>query len=351
MRHCRAPHQRDSLSLGSRVGRYAEARGLLLSLRWCALCLLGSLLTLAGCSDDNGEGEAAVQGARTSPSGTTPSAAGDSNLSGRLMFSRFDESSHTFISTHVSRPDGSQETAIAMPGPEGGGRWSRSGKQIAVMTVLADDRIGTAIITPEGAVTRVLDIPDDSLNLVCTVWSPDDSRLACEAWDASDPLRGGIYTVQSSDGADLVRLTKSPPDAADLPGDFAPDGSHLVFKRGVGEEPGALMTVPADGGKPRQLSPQLVEDPGRYSPDGKTLLTSAGGAIVLLNHAGRRIGQIAEEGHFLFGPVWSPDGGYIAFSGATSGPFADIYTSLPDGTDQHQVTSTPDNEIGIEWGP
>jgi Tol biopolymer transport system component len=311
--------------------------------------LLGCLLAFAACGE-GGLKEPAVQSSPASPSQTNPAEAGDSDLSGRLLFSRFDVSSHTFISTHVSRPDGSEETEIALPGPEGGGRWSRAGTHIAVMTMLADNRIGTAIITPDGTVTRVLDIPDDDLNLPCTVWSPDDSRLACEGWDEADPSRSGIYTVRSSDGGDLVRLTKPPSDATDVPGDYSPDGKKVLFKRGAAEADGTLMIVPAAGGKHQAFWHETVEDPGRYSPDGKTVLTSSGGAILLLDNSGHRVGRIADESQYLFGAVWSPDGSHIAFSGATSGPFADIYTSLPDGTDRHRATSTPDNEIVVEWG-
>ncbi len=46
------------------------------------------------------------------------------------------------------------------------------------MTILDDDRVGTAIIGPDGTVDRILEIPDETLNAVCTVWSPDDTRLA-----------------------------------------------------------------------------------------------------------------------------------------------------------------------------
>lgn len=81
------------------------------------------------------------------------------------MFSRFNEATHTFVSTHTARPDGSDETALALPGPEGGGRWSRSGREIAVMTVLADERIGTAIFSPDGTVVRVLESPDESAHV------------------------------------------------------------------------------------------------------------------------------------------------------------------------------------------
>ena len=312
-----------------------ERRRELVSLRCRSVgLLLGCLLALAGC----GEG------------GTSPSEAGDGDLSGRLLFSRFDENTHTFVSTHISRPDGSEETDVVMPGPEGGGRWSRSGTHIAVMTILDDKRIGTAIITPDGTVARVLDIPDDTLNLVCTVWSPDDTRLACEAWDEADPSRGGIYTVRSSDGGELVRLTTSPPGMSDLPDDYSPDGAHVLFTRAFGEALGTLMVVSVAGGEPQPFSTEEV-DGGRYSRDGKTVLTSAGGAILLLDNTGHPVSQIADEdGGSLFGAVWSPDGSHIAFSRFTSGPYSDIYTSLPDGTNRNQVTSTPDNEIVVEWG-
>jgi TolB protein len=237
-----------------------------------------------------------------------------------------------------------------MPGDEGGGRWSRSGDRIAVTRVLADDRIGTAILAPDGTVERLLDIPDDSLNLACTVWSPDDKRLACEGWDEQEPSRSGIYTVRSSDGGGMVRLTKTPHNLVDFVGDYSPDGTMFLFKRTTDEDPGPLMVVPSAGGDTTRLSDLDVEDPGRYSPDGKTILTSAGGHVVLLDASGQEISRDDQDGTYLFGPVWSPDGDYIAYSGTSSGFHADIYTSRPDGSDRHQVTSTPDNEIRVEWG-
>lgn len=331
--------------------------------RVCAAVCLGGFLALAGCGQNNSDdaspeptdtptskdGSAAHSNA-TATNETGSPASGDPNLAGHLLFSRFDESTHTFLSTHISRADGSGETEVAMPGPEGGGRWSWSGDDIAVMTVLPDDRIGTAIIKPDGTIKRVLKIPDASLNLVCTVWSPDDKRLACEGFDETNPLRSGIYSVRSSDGGGLVRLTKTPADLVDLPGDYSPDGTQFLFKRTTEEDPGPLMVVPAAGGQTKPLSDLLVEDPGRYSRDGNTILTSSDGYIVLLNAAGLEISRFAhEEGTYLFGATWSPDDSHIAYSGNT-GSASDIYTSLPDGTDQHQVTSTTDNEIRVEWG-
>ena len=217
------------------------------------------------------------------------------------------------------------------------------------MTVLPDGRIGTAIIGSDGSVARVLAIPDPTLNVSCTVWSRDDTRLACESWDDANPSRGGIYTVRASDGGDLQRLTSPPDGFKDLPGDFAPDGS-FVFKRYPGDEgPGPLLLVDASGHEPRQLSPSAMEDAGRFSPDGSAIVTSAGGHLEVLDLDGTVVHRIEVPGSSLFGPAWSPDGTRIAFSLSSSGPFADIYTSLPDGTDRQQVTRTSENEIAIDW--
>ena len=235
-----------------------------------------------------------------------------------------------------------------MPWIEGLGRWSRSGTEITVVTQLPDGRFGTAIIDPHGNVLRVLEIRDPRLNLACSAWSADDARLACEGWDVTDPSRSGIYSVRASDGKGLKRLTTTPEGSTDLPGDYAPDG-QLVFKRAIGESEGPLMLVDATGGAARPVGGSF-QDAGRFSPDGTSIANSAGGSILVVDLEGNVLESITETGAFLFGPAWSPDGAYLAYSRGKGGPFADIFTSLVDGSDQRQVTSTPDNEINVDWG-
>ncbi len=270
---------------------------------------------------------------------------------GRLLFSRFTEATHTFNGLFVAQTDGSAETAVPLPWTEGGGRWSRSGKEIAVPTLLADGRVGTAIITTDGTVLRVLSIPDATLNLPCTIWSRDDTRLACEGWDDSDASRTGIYTVSASDGSDMQRLTTPPAGKHDLPGDYSSDG-QFVFKRHSGDEgPGPLMLVDANGGEPRLLYDGPMGDAGSFSPDGRSIVTSSNGTLLVIDLDGQVVHRISIDNHVTFGPVWSPDGTRIAFSLTTPGQYvADIYTSLPDGTDRQRVTNTADNEINVDWG-
>ncbi len=110
------------------------------------------------------------------------------------------------------------------------------------------------------------------------------------------------------------------------------------------------MIVDALGGEPHLLSETQFEDPGRFSPDGNSVLTSADGEIMLVGLDGTVVETIAEPGAYLFGPVWSPDGEWIAFSRGMGGPVADVFTSKVDGSGRAQVTDTAANEIRVEWG-
>ena len=119
-----------------------------------------------------------------------------------------------------------------------------------------------------GLFVRVLDIPDETLNLPCVVWSPYDARLVCQGWDDGDPTRSGIDTVQSSDGGDVVRVTTPPGGMTDFPGDWS-SNDDIVFNRASGDSyDGPLLLVKASGGDPSELMSTSVANSGCFSPDG-----------------------------------------------------------------------------------
>ena len=311
---------------------------------------LGSLaIALAACSQGIPSAGSAGPSAFSSLPSSSAAAAPPVGLEGGwLKFTRFDEGSHTFQSDHLIHPDGSGEADLPVPGTEGGARFSHDGKHLAVITVHDDDRVGTAIIQPDGTVERVLDLPEGHLNLACLVWSPDDERLACEGF-SDNPSDSGVYSVRASDGGDVVRLTHARNGENDAPGDYSPDGTQLLFARGAEGGPLFLLDLSGEIRKP-QTMPGIYEDAGRFSLDGQSILTSSGGTLFVLDLDGKPLFTIRETGAYLFNAVWSPSGEWIAYSRAVSGPHADIFISRPDGSERWQVTSTPDNEIGVEWG-
>ena len=304
-----------------------------------------------GCSgNDSGPEASPTTSAPTTATSLTPSAPPQAaKLPGTLIYSDFTEVNHTFMGTFIVSTDGSGAHEVPMPSSEGGAAWSPDGESLAV-PVLQGERVTTAIIRADGTVLKTFRPLRSGLNLVCTVWAPDGSRLACEGFNDSDPASRGIYSVRASDGGDVVRMTTSADGLVDSPGSWTSDGSRLVFKRSADEADGQLFMVGADGGRPTVLVDDPVEDAGSISPDGRTLLTSGGGKLLVYSITGELIREISDDGAYLFGAVWSPDGRHIAYSRAVGGPYADLWVALPDGTDAGRVADVDGNAINVDWG-
>jgi Tol biopolymer transport system component len=121
-----------------------------------------------------------------------------------------------------------------------------------------------------------------------------------------------------TDGSDRHELTFSPIEAS-LPR-WSPDGSQIAF---TAHEPGKtwqIYIVPAEGGKPDQLTSGDHDnlDP-TWSPDGNSLAfgwnnfdvrDSQENAIHILDLKTRRVTALPDSVR-LFSPRWSPDGRYL----------------------------------------
>ena len=96
---------------------------------------------------------------------------------------------------------------------------------------------------------------DPTLFTACLQWSPDGKRLACGGFGEPDSSRNGIYTIRSSDGGGLTRMTSNP-GGEDMPGDYSPDGKRLVFARfDQNGDPVGLYVVKTDGSHLRPITP------------------------------------------------------------------------------------------------
>jgi Tol biopolymer transport system component len=285
-----------------------------------------------------------------------PASAKVSGSNGRIVFGRYDPTVGDFHIFTV-KPDGTNEKQL-LPGVAECPRWSPDGEKIQVCVFNARGLLRSATLRPDGSDFNLLDNPDPSLNLACWAWS-SRGRLACESWDDAHPDRTpGIFTVRSSDGGGLVRVTTNPFGGHDIPDDYSPDGTRIVFGR---DNPSlqqfALFVVNVDGSDLRQISPwQSDFGSASWSPDGKWILTDNGqGGLYVVHPDGTGkhsiILQTGPGKSFAFESGWSPDGKRIVFSQylASTG-HVDIFTARANGTDLRQVTNTPDNEEFADWG-
>ena len=247
------------------------------------------------------------------------------------------------------------------------GQWSPDGTRIA----MGLDCCGAGVLNfDSGSFTPLhLDTLYPSLFLGCGVWSPDGARLACEG-GFIDPTLQGVYTVRSSDGGDLQRIT-SDPFGDDCPSDYSPNGKRLVVTVGPPDGPPALFIVNLDGTGRQQITPSGMGFNfcnGSWSPQGNEILFSAHvpnfgyhSSIWVVHTDGSGLRQIPVPGCGgpnadpnaigCFNPTWSPDGKKIVFGRRQGNAQSDLYTASADGSGLFQVTNTPNiDEAGGDWG-
>src|SRR4249920_3205169 len=152
-------------------------------------------------------------------------------------------------------PDGTDLQFLA--NDTAAGQWTPDGTTIAIFGGYLDLDTGayTDLHLPDGL------YPD--LFLFCGVWSPNGARLACEGFGQAAGSLNGVYSIRSSDGGDLQRVTTAQYD--DCPPDYAPNGNRLL----VGNGP--LSVVQSNGNGLHQITPLgmfLDFCSGSWSPQG-----------------------------------------------------------------------------------
>jgi len=274
-------------------------------------------------------------------------------------------------------PDGSDSQLLANDAETG--QWSPDGTRLACCGGVMNPDTGIV----GGPTFDLLQLLYPDRLLFCGVWSPSGARLACEGGflDQTDATGGvsqlqGVYTVRSSDGGDLQRVTSNS-DAwgDDCPGDYSPNGKRVVFIR-ASSTGLALFTVRLDGTALRQITPSsmsLVFNCGNWSPQGNEIVFTARVApsdratLWLVHSDGTGLHRIPVAGcggvanlpdgtrnpdaAGCVEPSWSPDGRKILFSRQQGSGQSDAYIVNPDGSHLFQLTHTPDiSEGGGSWG-
>jgi dipeptidyl aminopeptidase/acylaminoacyl peptidase len=158
-----------------------------------------------------------------------------------------------------------------------------------------------------------------------------------------------LYRVQD-DGTGERDLT---PTGA-TGGDWSPDGSRIVFSAPAGTE-SALYVMNADGSEPRPLGVRGIRP--RWSSDGRSILFSADGMVMVMAADGTGAASIGEG----YTPDWSPDGTEIAFSRIDRSRCvadlfcpSDIFVAAKDGSGLRKVASAANasDDLGSpDWSP
>jgi WD40 repeat protein len=133
-------------------------------------------------------------------------------------------------------------------------------------------------------------------------WSPDGDRLAFASGDA-------VLFTMSAEGEGLDEVL----DDAYQP-DWTPDGEQIVFVRHPAREggwDGVVSVVNSDGHGLRRIVDRGTWNDPHVSPDGSevTFVDDRGIFVAAMKGGNPRL--LVRDG---YGPAWSPDGRYIAFS-------------------------------------
>jgi Tol biopolymer transport system component len=327
--------------------------------------VLIAVVLLAACSD------ATSPRSPDSPEPTTTDA--PAAPAGQIAFSRGtsimagDEEKVVY----TVNPDGSDLQPLFEDGPSSRPRWSPDGTEIHIFC--CGDGMAAHILDPDTGDLRTLPQPDPKVETFCGgSWSPDGKRLTCAGFGVDDPSRNGIYSIRSSDGGGLKRITSNP-GGFDAAGDYSPDGERLVFIRFKDERPVGFFVTNVDGSGLQQLTPEdmILDDSGfagSWSPTGYQILIvalaseDAHKAIWVVNADGSSPHQLpitpACGGPFsdptsagCYSPSWSPDGSKIAFTRSSpDGNEENIYTVNADGSGLFPVTDGGGDD-DPDWGP
>jgi Tol biopolymer transport system component len=302
-----------------------------------------------------------------------PAGAKPPGVNGQILFGRFDPAQGDTV-IYTANPDGSHEQQLlpfALECPH----WSADGSRI--VTCGLPDGSSALIINPDTGNLREVFPSDPTLFLACPLPSPDGQRLACEQFDQpADPSRAGIYSIRSTDGGGLIRITSNP-GGSDSPGDYSPNGKRLVFGRSdQNGEPVGLFVVNVNGTGLKQITQTgtLFSTTGAWSPQGNEIIfsrhvsDSVRSSIWVVHADGSGLHEIQVQGVACGGafsdptsksclePRWSPDGKKIVFDifNADTGQ-RNIYTAHADGSGLFQVTHAPSPVLGEgdqfpDWG-
>lgn len=286
------------------------------------------------------------------PPPLTPGTGEGPEPTGKVAFYAFRDGDQEI---YVMNPDGSDQRNLTNnPAQDFEPDWSPDGKQIAFVS----DRDGSAhLYVMNGDGSDVRRLTEGSGGYLSPRWSPDGQLIAFS--------RSGTPMVMEADGSNIRTVMEPEPESTASPckapgfiGGWSPDSTHITYysasvTRGIGE----VCTIALDGS---DLQVVVSEPPGLHT---EPVWSNDGGylayrSIRAENHDVYVIDlETGEERRLTDGPrvdaepEWSPDDEWIAFVSYRDYPNSDIYIMRKDGSDVRRLTTDPAKDTYPIWAP
>ena len=252
--------------------------------------------------------------------------------------------------------------------------WSPDSSKL-LLSVHPQDTARPATANPDGSGLTLLDhYPNLDQTLSCGFWSPGGARFLCKSAEDGNPADDGLYTLRSSDGGGLTRVTTTPDGSEDSGLGYSPDGSQILFDRNdFSTDLGDLFVVNPDGTDLLQLNPPGLQlrsadccnAAADWSPDGSQVAFAAfwkdnvaharRTALFVVNADGTGLRRITPFGlGARNGATWSPDGRLIAFNlRFIDSPGPQVWVVHSDGSGLRELTLPTSGyaSYGPVWSP
>ena len=202
------------------------------------------------------------------------------------------------------------------------------------------------------------------------VFSPDGRTIVYgRAWGhvEHDQIQHADLFLMPSSGGEATRLTRLSDRGYNVDvneASFSPDGKHVVFEvvaAPLAPHGGhhAVFTVDVDGAQVHRLTPWEFDagDHPRFSPDGSLILfrtdpdDGPGGDLYTMRPDGSQRKPVTHLTG-MRGGTFSADGEYIAYSRiAHEDDEPHIWVMKANGTGAKRLTTGPQADTGVTWGP
>ncbi len=276
-------------------------------------------------------------------------------------------SDQNFGNAFTVNPDGSHLTFIGRQDSTVCTFWSPDSSKLAC-NEFTDNGPEPATASPDGSYFTPL-TKTRPFDLFCIYWSPSAMRLLCHSEGIPSSTDAGLYTVRSSDGGDPVRITATPAGFYDLVYGYSPDGSRILFGRfDFATNTGRLFAVGADGSHLTDLSPKSLgvvdltfydQVSADWSPNGTQVAFAAldtsekkfKAALFVVNADGSALHRITPWDSGATSAQWAPDGRLIAFGSCCTEN--EVWVVRPDGSHLRAVTQSTSGTKSVApvWSP